>query len=278
MGENAGFCAAHNRGIRETAGEFVFLANPDLVVAEDHLDVLVQLFARRPRAACANGKLIRYDAERGRETNVIDSAGLAIGRNRRAVDRGEGLVERPGLYDGEEEVFAVSGAAFFARRAALEEAAADGEVLDESFFMYKEDVDLSWRLRALGWECWYVPSARAHHARSSRGLGAKSYASAIREFHRSQLAKPAPSRVHSLRNQWLLLVKNEDLSSFARDFLPIVAREAAVVGWTILFSPRSLVAVGEFAARLPGALAKRRWIRARRVVPAADLRLWLGRR
>lgn len=273
MGSNAGFCRAHNRGIAETRGEFVFLVNPDLVVAPDHLDVLVELFARRPRAGCASGKILRY----GSEPETIDTAGLAIGRNRRAVDRGEGLVDDGTRYEREEEVFAASGAAFFARRAALEDVAPGGEVLDESFFMYKEDLDLSWRLRLRGWECWYAPAARAHHVRSSRGLGSRSYRSGLREFHRSQLAKPEPSRIHSLRNQWSLLVKNEDAASFARDASQILAREVAVLGWTAVFAPRTLVAVRQFAAGLPATLAKRRAIQRRRVVPPARVRPWFGR-
>lgn len=276
MERNAGFSAAHNRGIAETAGDFLFLVNTDLFVEPDHVDELVAFFARRPRAACANGKILRYDLDRDRPTTLIDTAGLAIGRNRRGVDRGEGLAD-DGSFDAEQEVFAVNGAAFFARRSALEEAALGGEILDETFFMYKEDLDLSWRLRLLGWECWYVPSARGYHARSSRGLGSRAYRSSPLAFHRQQRTKPLMSRTYSLRNQWLVLVKNEDVSNFSRDLPHIVVRELGVVAWTLLFSPRTLVAVPQFARLLRRALAKRRVIKRRQVVPAAALREWFER-
>lgn len=277
MGENAGFCRAANRGIEETAGDFVFLVNPDLFMADDHVDALVELFSRRPRAGCASGKILREDGGYPGSNEVIDTAGIAIGRNRRGVDRGEGLADDGTRYAAEEEVFAASGAAFFARRAALEDVSDDGQVLDETFFMYKEELDLSWRLRLRGWECWYVPAARARHIRGSRGLGGRSYMAAARDFHRAQRAKPQASRVCSLRNQWLVLVKNEDRSSFARHAHLILARELAVLAWTAVFSPRTLVAVREFRARLPAAREKRRAAHARRLVRPAELRRWFGR-
>ena len=276
MGQNAGFCRAHNRGIAESEGEFVFLANADLFVAPDYVDVLVDFFERRPRAACANGKILRYDLVNDRPTELLDTAGLSIGRNRRGMDRGEGR-DDDGAFDVEEQVFAVNGAAFFARRTALEEVAVDGEVLDETFFIYKEDLDLSWRLRLAGWECWYVPSARAYHARTSRGLGSRAYRSSPVAFHRQQRVKPQLSRTNSMRNQWLMLVKNEDLSNLSRDLAHIAVRELSVVIWALLFSPRTLVAVRDFVRLLPRALVKRRAIRRTRVVSSGALREWFER-
>lgn len=276
MGGNAGYCGAHNRGIAESRGEFVFLANTDLFVAADYLDELVAFFQRRPRAACANGKIFRYDLVEDRPTRLLDTAGLSFGRNRRGTDRGEGT-EDDGAFEAEEQVFAVTGAAFFARRRALEEVAVEGEVLDETFFMYREDLDLSWRLRLAGWECWYVPTALAYHARSSRGLGSKAYRSNPLEFHRQQRVKPELSRTNSMRNQWLMLVKNEDLSNLVRDFPHIAVRELSVVAWALLFSPGTLVAVPEFARALRRTLAKRRAIKRRQAVPPGALREWFER-
>jgi GT2 family glycosyltransferase len=276
MGGNRGYCGAYNRGIAESRSEFVFLANPDLFVADDYVDELVAFFHRRPRAACANGKILRYDLVEDRPTELLDTAGLSIGRNRRGMDRGEGSDDE-GSFEVEEQVFAANGAAFFARRRALEDVAVDGEIFDESFFMYKEDLDLCWRLRLAGWECWYVPTAHAYHARSSRGLGSLSYRSSPLAFHRQQRLKPPLSRTNSMRNQWLMLVKNEDLSNLVRDLPHIALRELGVVVWTILFSPRTLVAVPEFGRLLRRALAKRRLIKQRQVVPAAAMREWFGR-
>lgn len=276
MGHNAGYCGAHNRGFAESRGEFVLFANADLFVSDDYVDELVAFMQRRPRAACANGKIFRYDLVEDRPTELLDTAGLSIGRNRRGTDRGEGR-DADGAYETEEQVFAANGAAFFARRRALEDVAVDGEVFDEMFFMYREDLDLSWRLRLAGWECWYVPTAHAYHARASRGLGSLAYRSSPLAFHRQQRLKPRLSRTNSMRNQWLMLVKNEDLSNLVRDLPHIAVRELGVVVWALLFSPRTLVAVPEFARALPRALGKRRLIKQRQTVPARAIRDWFGR-
>jgi GT2 family glycosyltransferase len=142
--------------------------------------------------------------------------------------------------------------------------------------MYKEDWDLSWRVKLAGWSCWYVPSAVAFHCRTSRGLGDKGYLSAIRLYHENEKAKPPSVRFHSLKNQWLMLVKNEDRRELVRDLPFIIARESLVLGYNLVFAPKTLRAVAEFAKLLPATLAKRRFIKARQVTPPRELRQWLS--
>ena len=151
----AGFTRAINIGIGETTGELVFFANSDLFVTDDYIDEMVRFFQRQPRAASAIGKILRYELHGRGETDIIDTTGHTIGRNRRAVDRGENQRDT-GRYEREEEVFSVSGAALVARREALDSIKVRGEYLDENFHMYKDDIDLCWRLRLAGWECWYL--------------------------------------------------------------------------------------------------------------------------
>jgi hypothetical protein len=103
------------------------------------------------------------------------------------------------------------------------------------------------------------------------------YRSSPLEFHRQQRVKPQLSRTNSMRNQWLMLVKNEDLSNLVRDLPHIAVRELSIVGWAILFSPKTLVAVPEFARSLRQALAKRRVIKRRQAVSPAALREWFER-
>ena len=212
------------------------LCNADLFPSATYLPTLREFFQRRPRAGAATGKLIRFDLDRAEATNVIDSAGLILTRQRRLKARGEGEVDI-GQFDTERELFAIDGAAMVLRRAALDDIMVDGEYLDENFVAHKEDHDLSWRVQLAGWECWYVPAAVAYHARTTRGLGSKPYLKAIREFHRQQAEKTAEVRRHAMKNQWLLLLKNEDLYNFIRDAPFILARELAVLGHGLIFSP-----------------------------------------
>ena len=273
LGANAGYGGAANAGIRATAGEVILVANSDLFVTPAYVAEMLALFARRPRAACANGKILRYDLANDRETAVIDTAGLSVGRDRRAVDRGEGLVDE-GSFDDEVEVFAASGAAIALRRSALDDVAVEGEYFDEAFFMYREDVDLSWRFRLRGWECWYVPTAVAYHARTSRGLGTKRYRDAVREFVRQERRKPQSARLHSMKNQWLVLLKNDDAPNVLRHLPRIVARESLVLGYNIVFAPRTLVAIAKFGRSAPRTWRQRKAIKRRQVAPPAAIRRW----
>jgi GT2 family glycosyltransferase len=272
--DKAGFIKAINAGIGATTGELVFFANSDLFVADGYLDEMVTFFERRPRAACATGKILRYEVDYDRETDIIDTTGHTIGRNRRVVDRGEN--ERDvGQYEREEQVFGVSGAALVVRRDALESIRVRGEYLDESFDMYKDDIDLCWRLRLAGWECWHVPSAIAYHARTSAGLGSKSYLSSLRAFHEAQKRKSRRVRINSMKNQWLILVKNDDLTNLARDLPFVLGREALILGHNALFAPRQTVcALRQFFRALPGAWASRQKIKQRQSVPPSEIRRW----
>jgi GT2 family glycosyltransferase len=272
----AGFAKAINAGIRASRGDLVFFANSDLFVGDGYLDELASLFSRRPRAGASTGKLLRYDLDTGIQTNVIDSTGHVIRRNRRVSDRGENEQD-VGQFEWEEEVFSVSGAALVASRAALESVAIAGEYLDESFGAYKEDIDLCWRLRLAGWECWYVPTAVAHHARTSHGLGGQNYLGAPRAFVRNERSKPAHVRANSMKNQWLMLVKNDDRSNLLKDAVRVLGRESLVLVYNIAVAPiASTRTLRAFLGALPGARGKRLEIKRRQAVSPQQIRRWFG--
>jgi GT2 family glycosyltransferase len=276
LGHNVGFSGAANAGIDATSGDLILVANDDLFLGPTYLPEMISLFQRRPAAGAANGKILRYDLELSAPTGTLDSAGIRIGRNRRPMDRGEGVEDR-GEFEVETEVFAANGAAMVLRRRALGDARVANEYFDETFFMYKEDLDLSWRLRLGGWECWYVPRAVAYHARASKGLGEKSYFSSFGEFVRNEKTKPRAARIHSMKNQWLMLIKNEDAANLLRDLPHVLGRELMILGYNALFAPRTLVSIVKFLRVVRVAARKRQEIMAKRVTPAAELRRWFGR-
>src|SRR5262245_32723947 len=275
MGCEAGFARAINRGIRETSGELVMFCNADLFPTPDYVSEIAAFFERRPRAGAAIGKIRRYELEADRPTDLIDTAGLALNRQRRFMPRGEG--ERDdGRFDEELEVFGVDGAAMVVRRSALETIRFEHEFLDENFFAHKEDHDVSWRLRLAGWECWYVPSAVAYHARTTRGLGSTGYLSAVKTFHRNEREKSTFVQINAMKNQWLMLLKNEDISNLALDFPFIVGRELMVVAHRLLFSPKSLAAVPMTLRITRETLRKRRAVKGSQRISPKAVRAWLG--
>ncbi len=74
--------------------------------------------------------------------------------------------EDQGRYDQTEEVFGVDGAAPLYRRSMLEDIKVHDQYFDETFHSHKEDVDLAWRAKILGWRCIYTPNAIGYHKRT----------------------------------------------------------------------------------------------------------------
>jgi len=271
VGWNSGFTGAINRGYSQSRGEFILFHNADLVVDGSYLGPLLDFMTAHPAAGCASGVLFRGVPETSVTPRIVDSAGIIVRRDRGAHDRREGMT-----YDAlnqPEEVFAVSGAALLLRRAALEDVSPDGPVLDPSFFMYKDDIDLAWRLRLRSWQCWVVPAAFGYHARTGRGLGGRGYLRGLISYLRNERRKPAHIRVHSLTNEWLLLLKYESLATLAPDLPRIAVRQAALTCATLLVSPARFVrAVQLFIAAAPAARQARRSVARRRTVPPSSIR------
>jgi len=78
-----------------------------------------------------------------------------------------------------------------------------------------------------------------------------------------------------MKNQWLMLLKNEDPSNFARDFPFILARESMVLAHRTLFAPKTLVAVPRTLKLVPRTLRKRKAAKRNRQMNARTLRDWL---
>ncbi|MGD9933166.1 MAG: glycosyltransferase [Dehalococcoidia bacterium] len=277
VGWNSGFTGAINLGCERARGEYILFHNTDLQVGITYIGPLFEFMGTHPDAGCASGLLFRSAPGEPTFSSVIDSAGIVVRRDRGAHDRGEGFA--PGDFRSPEEVFAVSGAALLLRRTALDDVSPDGPALDPSFFMYKDDLDLAWRLRLRGWECWVVPEAVGYHVRAGRGLGGRGYLRGALRYFSNERRKPDYIRVHSLKNEWLLLLKYESFRTLLPDLPFIVVRQAALLLVTSLVSPRRLVrALKLFAAAAPAACAARRHIAEHRTVsPASIRRRWFVR-
>ncbi len=184
-GKNIGFAKANNLMIKEALrlGADYFLAtNVDMFYESNVISELVNTIIKNPQAASVVCKIKKWNfndhnkPNRGK-TNYLDTVGISITKEHRFVDRGQGEIDH-GQYDKEEEIFGASGALALYRISALEDVAfvaEDGhkEYFDELMFMYKEDVDLAYRLQWAGYKCIYTPRAVVYHDRSveARGRG-----------------------------------------------------------------------------------------------------------
>lgn len=273
---NLGFAKAHNQGIRFSKSEYVLVANPDIVMEPDCLAEMVAAMDADKKLGSVGCKLLRMKAEStdldrtyGEKTDLIDSAGLSMRRSRKAIDRGQGEKDA-GQYDRQEEVFGITGALVLYRRQALEDAVYEGEYFDGDFSSYKEDVDLAWRMRLLGWKSLYVPSAVSYHFRA---VGSGSDPS-IGDVVRSRRSQPKLIRYYSYRNHLMCLAKNLLGRNFLRDFFYIMGYELKKLGYFIIFERSSLKGLVHFLAKLPKILKKRKALMRRLRVRPEEMRKW----
>jgi GT2 family glycosyltransferase len=217
---NRGFAAATNAGIAAGSAPFVLCLNQDARLAPDYLARLIPLFRSTPRLGAAAGKLLQLSSPTGAADGTIDSAGLMMQSGRRAIDVGQGQLDRA-QFDGRTEVFGVSAAAGLYRRAALDAVSNAGAVFDESFFMYKEDVDLAWRLRRAGFIAWVDGEAIGYHGRSAGRQPVRGGVAGLLALWAQERAKPRRVRQLSWRNQMLLIIKNEGRDSIGAALLPL---------------------------------------------------------
>lgn len=170
---NIGFSAANNLGFAslDKEVEYALFLNPDVVMPPDLLQEMVAWMDQHSDVGAATPKLIRYDFKNGAPTNKLDSAGISSTWFGKWYDRGQG--QDVSSFSRQEYIEAICGAFFLARRKALLSVQMNKyEIFDEAFFCYKEDLDLSVRLRKAGWKLAYLPQFHAYHGRGwkKRGL------------------------------------------------------------------------------------------------------------
>ena len=149
--KNGGFGSGCNLGARRARGQYLVFLNPDTTVDPGWLDELLAPLSD-PSVALTTPCILRMD-----DPARINAAGNEVHLTGLAFCRGAGMP--PAALADPGDVVAVSGAAFAVRREAWD--ALGG--LDEAFFLYVEDTDLSWRARLAGYRCRYVPHSVVHH-------------------------------------------------------------------------------------------------------------------
>jgi hypothetical protein len=159
--ENVGFARANNQALAQTAGDAVLLLNPDTVLHPGALAALLDFLASRPRAGALGARLVNADGSLqpschpmltpAREFWRLIFLDRLFPRATYPMHRWDAVTPR--------RVEAIKGACLLLRRQALDEVGR----LDESYFMYTEEVDLCYRLSQAGWELWYEPAAVVTH-------------------------------------------------------------------------------------------------------------------
>jgi len=256
---NRGFSAAVNQGIAAACGEYILLVNPDCYLLPDYAARLVDAFGQAgPAYGSATGLLLRAHGFGIEPLPEIDSMGIRMTRTGRHLDLGQGSPVKQGT--ARFEVFGVSGAAAMFRKTFLQDAAVGGEPFDEDFFAYREDADLAWRGRLFGWRAFCEPRAIGYHVR--------------RVTPQARRDLPASINMHSVKNRFLLRLKNEGRGLALRNLPFEVARDLVVLIASLTFEWSSLPAFPWLWRNRARVLAKRREIQHRRKVSDRELARW----
>jgi len=162
---NLGFGAANNLAIRDTGSRYVLVLNPDTRVTAGALDRLLELMESRPEVGMCGPRLELEDgsfdhAARRSFPTPLSALGHFTGVGRRRGSGALAAYRAPDVESG--PVDAVNGAFMLIRRSALEEVGS----FDDGYWMYMEDLDLSYRFARAGWASWYEPGVTVVHVKA----------------------------------------------------------------------------------------------------------------
>jgi GT2 family glycosyltransferase len=186
--DNPGFSKANNQAIQIAKGEFILILNPDTLVAEDTFDICIDFMNKHTDAGALGVKM-------------VDGKGIFLPESKRALPTPEvafykmfGLSalfprsHRFGKYhlsylskDETNPVDILSGAFMFFRKQVLDEIG----YFDETFFMYGEDIDLSYRVLKAGYKNYYLADTTIiHYKGESTKKGSLNY---VRVFYQAMI-------------------------------------------------------------------------------------------
>jgi len=154
--ENMGFSRANNIAIREARGEYVLLLNPDTIVEKSTLREVLRFMEEHPKAGGAGVMMHNADGSLAPESRRALPTPWVSCLKMLGFTKRYYMSHLP--WDQPSRIEVISGAFCFLRKKALDEVG----LLDEDFFMYGEDIDLSYRLMKGGWENWYLPYPITH--------------------------------------------------------------------------------------------------------------------
>ncbi|MCD8194588.1 MAG: glycosyltransferase family 2 protein, partial [Tannerellaceae bacterium] len=185
--DNPGFAVANNQAIRQCTGEYILLLNPDTVIGEDCLHSLAWFMDEHPEAGGVGVKMLdghgMFLIESKRSfpspwNSFCKMTGLS-----RLFPHSPRYARYNLLYLDENKTHRVevlAGAFMFLRHEALQQVG----LLDESFFMYGEDIDLSYRIHQGGYKNYYIPERILHYKGESTKHGDIKY---IKAFYGAML-------------------------------------------------------------------------------------------
>jgi len=185
---NLGFAAANNQAIELASGQYILLLNSDTIVQDDCLSKCIDYLSQHPKVGALGCRVLLSDGQldhackRGFPT---PQASLFYFLKLHKVFPHSHYFGQYTLdyipVDAISEVDGLTGAFMMVRKETIEEIG----LLDETFFMYGEDLDWCYRIKAAGWKIVYYPEYTIIHLKG--GSGGRKSSKSIYEFHQSMI-------------------------------------------------------------------------------------------
>lgn len=165
---NVGFGKGHNYILEKAPpSEYFFCVNTDILIEEKGFKTCIDYLDKHKDTCMVGAKLHHWDFKNDKKTDIIDTLGIVGSRAHHFWDRGQRKKDT-GQYDNSiNNIFGVSGAALFIRRNCIKKLhGSSHKLFDENIFMYKEDVDLAYRMKWQGMKIVFLPDILGYHART----------------------------------------------------------------------------------------------------------------
>ncbi len=227
--ENLGFSKANNQAIRQAKGKYILLLNPDTVVEDDTLPKVVAFMDDHPDAGALGLKMLdgqgRFlpESKRGLPTpgvafSKIFGLSALFPKSKTFGKYHLGFLDKEKTH----QVEVLSGAFMLLRKEALEKTG----LLDEAFFMYGEDIDLSHRIVKAGYRNYYYPGTRIIHYKGESTK--KSSVNYVMVFYNAMIifARKHFSQKNARAFSFLI-----NLAIYFRAFVAILARFFRRIFW-----------------------------------------------
>ena len=242
--DNLGFAKANNQAIRAAKGKYVLLLNPDTVIEEDCFSKLIQFMDSTPDAGAVGVKMIDGsgkflpESKRGLPTPEVafyKLSGLAalFPKSKKFGKYHLGFLDKEEIH----EVEVLAGAFMMIRHDVLKEIG----LLDEDYFMYGEDIDLSYCINKAGFKNYYYPHTTIIHYKGESTK--KTSVNFVFTFYRAMVifAQKHYSKKHA-RNFSALI----HIAIYLRAFAAIVSRFASkvfipILDFSVIFSSLALL-------------------------------------
>lgn len=220
--ENLGFSKANNQAMRMASGEYILLLNPDTVVEDDTFSKVVEFMDEHADAG-------------GLGVKMVDGSGKFLPESKRGLPTPEAAFYKMfgisklfpkskrfskyhlGYLDENQthQVDILAGAFMLMRKSVLDEIG----LLDESFFMYGEDIDLSYRIIKAGYKNYYFPHTRIIHYKGESTK--KSSVNYVLVFYKAMVIF---ARKHYTQKNARMLANLINIAIYFRAFIALVSR------------------------------------------------------